>query len=201
MKKGKEEFISKILKKDDIFMSAKRLKNNGLNTYDIGLLLSDGRLERVKRGLYKWTHLQNEYNEMAVVAGLVPNGVLCLFSALSFHELTTYIPMEHNVAIRRTMRKPVLPHYPPIKIVYLSEQRFITGIIEPEIEGHRIRIYNLEKTVCDAIIYRNKIGVDIVKEAMDRYVLKPEKNLQRLVEYAKKLRILNIVRTYLEVLI
>ncbi|MGE4282675.1 MAG: Abortive infection protein AbiEi [Clostridia bacterium] len=201
MTKDKQELVSKIIEKNELFISAERLKSYGLNTYDIGLLLSDGRLERVKRGLYKWTHLQQEYNEMVEVAGIVPEGVLCLFSALSFHELTTYIPKEYNVAILRTMRKPVLPSYPPIRIVYLSKQRFDTGIIEVKIQGYKIKIYDLEKTVCDAVIYRNKIGVDIVKEVMERYILKPQKNLQRLTEYAEKLRIFKMIKTYLEVLI
>ena len=201
MIKEKEEFVSKIIAEKGLFVAAESLKNYGLNTYDIGILLSDKRLERVKRGLYKWTHLQQEYNEMIEVAGLVPEGVLCLFSALCFHELTTYIPKEYNVAIARTMRKPILPSYPPIKIVYLSKERFDTGIIEVNIEGHKAKIYDLEKTVCDAVIYRNKIGADIVKEVMERYILKPQKSLQQLTEYAQKLRISKMVKTYLEVLI
>ena len=199
--KEKEELVSKVIEKEGQFVTAGSLKGYGINIYDIRLLLADGRLERVKRGLYKWTQFQQEYNDLVEVTGIVPEGVLCLFSALSFHELTTYIPKEHNVAIQRTMRKPVLPSYPPIKIIFLSKERFETGIIEVEIEGHKIKIYDLEKTICDAVIYRNKIGVDIVKEAMERYILKPQKNLQRLTDYAYKLRIFKMIKTYLEILI
>lgn len=199
--KDKEDLLFSIFENNELFISAKKLKSYGLNTYDIGLMLSDGRLERVMRGLYKWTHLQQEYNEMVEVGGIIPEGVLCLFSALSFHELTTYIPKKHDVAILRTMRKPILPTYPPIRIVYFSKQRYDTGISEIKIEGHNIKIYDLEKTVCDAVIYRNKIGVDIIKEVMERYILNPQKNLQRLTEYAEKLRIYKIIKTYLEVLL
>ena len=112
----KERYVNKIIAEQGLFVSADSIKQYGLNSYDINVLLAAGRLERIKRGLYTWKHSGREYNELAEVAGIVPDGVLCLFSALGFHELTTYIPKEHTVAILRTMRKPVLPPYPPIKI-------------------------------------------------------------------------------------
>ena len=73
--------------------------------------------------------------------------------------------------------------YPPIKIYYFSDKRFNIGVTTVCISGVDVKIYDLEKTVCDAVIYRNKIGIDIVKEVLERYVVKRERNLQRLMKY------------------
>lgn len=201
MEKSKKEIMKKLAGGDDGYISTKDLKREGLNVYDINVLLEKGEIERVKWGLYRWTETQNEYHEMEEVSRLVPQGVLCLFSALAWHELTTYIPKVSAIAIPIKARKPVLPKYPPIKIYYFSDVRFETGIEIIHINGHPVKIYDLEKTVCDIILYRNKIGMDIVKEVMENYVGKRGKNVQRLMQYAEALRVLAILKTYLEVLI
>ncbi|MDI6705678.1 MAG: type IV toxin-antitoxin system AbiEi family antitoxin domain-containing protein [Bacillota bacterium] len=87
MKKDKEKLVSRIIEKKELFITAERLKSYGLNTYDIGLLLSDGRLERIKRGLYKWTYFQQEYNEMVEVSGIVPEGYYVFFQHSAFTSL------------------------------------------------------------------------------------------------------------------
>lgn len=197
----KKATASQIIMQEGHFVTAARLKQHGLNSYDIGQLVAGKSLERVKRGLYRWRQYREECNEMVEVANIVPKGVFCLHTAINYYELSTYIPKEYNIAILRTMRKPGLPDYPPIKVVYFSAERYYTGVSDIIIDDQKIPIYDLEKTVCDAVAYRNKLGIDIVREVMENYISRPDKKLQRLAGYAEKLRIARIMNTYLEILI
>ncbi len=201
MLKRKEKKAFLLSRRMNGYFNTADLKKAGLNIYDINSLLEMGKIERVKRGLYKWLEMTEETNEMAEVARMVPNGVFCLFSALAWHELTTYIPKEHNIAIYTYSRKPALPNYPPVKFYFFADKRFEIGVQTVKIDGHEIKIYDLEKTICDIIHYRNKLGIDIVKEALDKYKTRKERNLQKLMQYANDLRDANVLRKYLEVLI
>lgn len=197
----KERIVLQLAQKTNGYFQACDLKKEGLNVYDINMLLETGKIERIKRGHYKYPAVIEEANEMVDVAHLVPEGVFCLFSALAWYELTTYIPKEYNMAIYTYSRKPVVPDYPPIKLYYYSEKRFARGVNTVEVDGHQVKIFDLEKTICDMIHYRNKLGMDIVKEVLDNYKTKKERNLQKLMQYANELRDANVLRRYLEVLI
>jgi predicted transcriptional regulator of viral defense system len=201
MQKKKERAAFQLAKRTNGYFKANDLKMAGLNVYDINSLLDMGKIERIKRGFYKWLGMPEETSEMVDVARLVPGGVFCLFSALAWHELTTYIPKEYNMAIYIYSRKPALPQYPPIKLYYFSDKRFELGVKTVELDGHEIRIFDLEKTICDVIHYRNKLGIDIVKEALDKYKTKRERNIQKLMQYANDLRDGTVLQKYLEVLI
>jgi predicted transcriptional regulator of viral defense system len=201
MNKIKEKHISKMIKDNGLYITTDSMKKVGLNSYDINMLLLENRIERLRRGIYRLMDSEIETNEMTEASSLVPNGILCLFSAFSYYELTTYIPKEYTIAIPLKARKPLLPMYPPIKIYYFSDKRFNIGITTISISGLDVKIYDLEKTICDAVIYRNKIGIDIVKEVLERYIVRRERNLQRLMEYAKDLRIYDSMKKYMEVLI
>ena len=201
MEPKKEECAFKLAEENGGYVATKDLKQAGLNVYDIKVLLEEGKLERIKHGFYRWTETQHEYHDMTEAARLVPSGVFCLFSALAWHELTTHIPKEHTIAIPNKAHKPVLPGYPPIKLYYFSDARYVTGVENIKLNGQLIKIYDLEKTVCDAVYYRNKIGRDIVKEVMENYVGKRAKNIQRLMGYAETLRVATMLKKYLEVLL
>ena len=138
---------------------------------------------------------------MVEVSKLVPKGVICLLSALSYYELTTYNPWEYQIAIHRGSKKPKLPDYPPIKIIYLADAQYSIGIDEVDINGSVVRIYDREKTICDMVRYREKLGMDLMKEGLRNYLKSSNKNITKLVSYADKLRIQTVFQKYLEVLI
>ncbi|MPN48513.1 hypothetical protein SDC9_196121 [bioreactor metagenome] len=155
----------------------------------------------MKTGLYKWGDYDFQYNfELIDVFKIVPNGVLCLTSALAYYDLTTYNPWQYEIAIERS-KKVTLADYPPIKLVYFSSKQLELGIIEVDIDGHTVRIYDLEKTICDCVRYRNKIGIDIVKEGIKEYLKRKDKDLNKLMKYAEVCRVQKIIKEYLEVLI
>ena len=145
-----------------------------------------GNVIRLKSGVY--TLPEELAKPMVDIDRIVPNGVLCLYSAWYVYRLTTQIPVEHYVAVEKS-RKVVLPDYPPIKICFWSEKAYEMGIVEMEIEGLMCKIYDVEKSVCDAIRMRNKIGMDVCSEIVRNYMKREDRDLNKLSEYAKTLRV------------
>lgn len=145
-----------------------------------------GRIVRVRRGVYALN--DGLAKQMIDVETLVPGGVLCLYSAWAFHELTTQIPQAYNIAVERT-RKIKLPDFPPIELSFVSRKAYNIGIKEYEIDGFKVKIYDLEKSVCDAIKYRNKIGLDVSSEIFKNYLSRKDRDITLLYEYATQLRV------------
>lgn len=129
---------------------------------------------------------------------LVPGGVLCMYSAWEHYELTTQIPYAFCIAIPRK-RKLVLPEFPTVTLYYWSDHLLEFGTTTEEVYGHTIRVTDLERSVCDAIKYRNKIGLDVCAEILKTYLRRPDRNIAKLIEYAKKLRVAATLKTYLEI--
>ena len=145
-----------------------------------------GRIVRVRRGVYALN--DGLAKQMIDVETLVPGGVLCLYSAWAFHELTTQIPQSYNIAVERT-RRITLPDFPPIELSFVSQKAYNIGIKEYEIDGFKVKVYDLEKSVCDAIKYRNKIGLDVSSEIFKNYLSRKDRDITLLYEYATQLRV------------
>ncbi|MDP4145817.1 MAG: Abortive infection protein AbiEi [Bacillota bacterium] len=193
--------IRGIFIKNNGYARSKELVQNGINPYYINNLENEGYIIRVSWGLYKWNEDDFQYtNEIYEIYRIIPKGVICLTSALAFHELTTYNPWHYQVAIERN-KKVAIPEYPPIKLVFFTQSFYELGITEVKKEGHKIRVYDLEKTICDCIRYRNKIGPELVKEGMNEYMKRKDRNLSKLIMYAQKCKVERKVKEYLEVLI
>ncbi len=129
---------------------------------------------------------------------LVPSGVLCMYSAWEHYELTTQIPSAFCIAIPRK-RKLVLPEFPPVTLYYWSDHLLEFGTTTEEVHGHKVRVTGLERSVCDAIKYRNKIGLDVCAEILKAYLHRTDRNIAKLIEYAKKLRVAATLKKYLEI--
>ena len=130
--------------------------------------------------------------------------LLCLYSAFAHYGLSTQVPSATCIAIE-AKRKVRLPDYPPIDLYYWKKENLEFGIIKKSISGYDVLITDMERTVCDAVKYRNKIGLDVCGEVIDNYLKKENRNIsllheyaQKLHEYAQKLRVKNIMTTYLE---
>jgi predicted transcriptional regulator of viral defense system len=200
--KQKYEEIKKIFRNNKGFSRTKDIIDAGIHTSYLYQLTDDNVIRKIKRGLYYWNDYKIDVQEELVeVAKIIPKGVICLLSALSYYEMTTYNPWEYYIAIHRDDFKPSIPDYPPIKVFYFAEKQYRTGIKEISIQGNIVKIYDLEKTICDCIRYRNKIGIDIVKEALNEYIKKKEKNINKLIEYAKITGVYSITKKYFEVLL
>ena len=162
-------------------------------------LIESGRIERVGRGLYRAKDAEiTEYHTLLEAALLTPKGVVCLLSALRFHDLTTQAPFEVWMAIDNKSWRPTTSDV-PLRIHYFSGRALTEGVERHEIEGVPVKIYNAAKTVADCFKFRNKIGVDVAIEALRDYLRKrlPEKDLWR---YAEVCRVRNVMYPYLEAL-
>ena len=160
-----------------------------------------GILEQLTRGLYRLADLPPLGNPDLVSVSLrIPNGVICLISALAYHEITTQIPHEIYLALARGTEPPRLGH-PPIRIFWFSKQAFTQGIQTHKIDSVPFRIYSPEKTIADCFKYRNKIGLDTAIEALKLYREKKRFKADDLMKFARVCRVEKIIRPYLEALL
>jgi predicted transcriptional regulator of viral defense system len=155
----------------------------------------------VGRGLYRAKEAPISTNETLLeVAKRVPLGVLCLSSALRFHELTTENPFEVWLAIERGAWSPK-PDYPPVRIVHFSEVAFKFGIGTHSVEGGTLRVYSPAKTVADCFKFRSKIGMETAIQALRSAYREKRATMDELWRAAKVCRVVNVMRPYMESLI
>jgi len=161
-------------------------------------LVERGLAERIGRGLYMAADAEWEpHHSLAAVAARVPHGVVCLLSALLFHELTSELPRETWLAIDTTAWRPLLGPL-PVRVVRFSEAALSTGVEEHIIEGVPVHVTNPAKTVVDCFRFRHKIGVDVAIEALRDCRRKRACSNDELMEYATVCRMTNVLRPYLE---
>ena len=161
----------------------------------------EGSLEMVSRGVYRLAGSEPLGNpDLVTVATRVRGGVICLISALAFHEITTQIPHEVHVALQRGAEEPRLDH-PPIKTYRFTGQAFTAGVEIHDLDGVSVRIYSPEKTLADCFKFRNKIGLDTAVEAVRLYRERRNANVDALMHYAAICRVAKVIRPYLEAIL
>jgi predicted transcriptional regulator of viral defense system len=170
----------------------------GIPRQYLRLAEAQGKVTRVARGLYVATDADvTEHHDLALAAKRVPRGVVCLLSALRFHELTTQIPHEVWLAIDTKARLPKL-EYPPLRIVRFSGAALTYGAPAHVIEGVTVRVATPAKTVADCFKYRNKIGLDVALEALRDCYREHKASLDEIWQAAKVCRVTNVIRPYME---
>jgi len=190
--------IELLFKKSGGIMTTKELNRKGISHYYIKRMLDKNLIESLKRGIYKLSDY--DIDESIEVSSMIPNGVFCLFSSASIHELTTNIPFKYHVAIPKK-NKVRLPSYPPVQLYYWDTSLYSLGIEEITKNDNEIQVYDLEKTVCDFLKYRNKVGFDTAKEVFKTYLNRSDRNIDKLVKYSKKLRVHSTIDQFLKILI
>jgi predicted transcriptional regulator of viral defense system len=163
-------------------------------------LVQRGTLERVGRGLYAIPNAEiTEHQSLLEAALRVPNGVVCLLSALRFHGLTTQAPFEIWIAIDRKAWRPKISS-PPLRIVRFSGPAFTFGISVHTIGGTQLRVYDTAKTVADCFKYRHKIGLDVALEALRDCYRQKKATIDQIWKAAQVCRVSNVIRPYMETL-
>jgi predicted transcriptional regulator of viral defense system len=170
----------------------------GINRRALYAMRDAGIIEALARGLFRLASLEPlGHPDLVTVATRIPHGVLCLISALSFHELTTQVPHTIDVALARGTRKPRLD-YPPTRFFWFSGPVFHEGIETHPLDGTPVRIYDPEKTLADCFRYRNQVGMDVVLEALRLWRESRRKKLDVLLKYARMRHVERAMRPYLE---
>ena len=170
----------------------------GIHRNTLYSMLENEVIERLARGLYRLSEAPPLGEpDLVTVAQKIPRGVICLISALAYHEMTTQIPHEIHVAIARNSEPPRL-EYPPICVYRFGGRAFSEGIEVARMDGIPIRVYNREKTLVDCFKCRNRIGMDTAIEALRFYRERGRVDVESLIRYAQICRVAAFMRPYLE---
>jgi len=170
----------------------------GIHPRTLYQLRDSGALEVLSRGVYRLSSQEDvSHPDLVIMATRAPQAVICLVSALSFHEITTQIPHTISIALSKGSETPRLD-YPPLDVHRFSNDALKEGIEAHQLDGITIKVYSPEKTLADCFKFRNKIGMDVVLEALKLYKSRKPFNLNELLRYAKVCRVEKIIRPYLE---
>jgi len=173
----------------------------GLTRKTLYAMRDEGALTQMSRGLYRLHDLPPLGNpDLVTVAKRVPQGVVCLISALAYHELTTQVPHEVYVALEKGAEAPRIA-YPPVHLFWFSGPAFREGIDVHKLDGVPVRIYGPEKTIADCFKFRNKLGMDVVLEALRLWRDRRGRHVQNLLANARHCRVERGIRPYLEALL
>lgn len=157
-----------------------------------------GKLVRVRKGVYALPYAFMD--AMIDVESVVPGGVVCMYNAWAYFGLTMQNPPTFCIAVD-AKRKIVFAQKQLITLYYWNKQSLTLGVEEVEYSSHKVRMTNAERSVCDAVRYRNKIGEDLCQEIIRTYLKRPDRKIGLMMEYAKALRVAKILGNYLNILI
>jgi len=203
MIQGDMKKIIEYIKSKGGYAKMSELRNEGFQTRDIKKLVDDGKIEKVKSGLYKiWDVVDDEILNPSFidVSKAFHKSVICLLSALEYHELSTVNPSSIYVAIPKAEKPPVID-YLPVNFYYWGKSIYETGIDEIKTSSGIVKIYDKEKTICDLFRYRDKLGEDIAFEALKNYLQLKTFDLNKLREYSRKMRIKTIITPYIKAIV
>jgi predicted transcriptional regulator of viral defense system len=197
-----KESIVKHLKARGGYARMGELKDARFVTRDIAQMVREGTLEKIKPGLYRLSEMSvssGEHMEMVDICRAYPKAVICLASALAFHELTTFNPQEVFIALPHNHRPPRISH-PPLRVFYFHDRFYGWGISAVKKKYGVIRIYEPEKSICDAFRYRSRVGEDLALEALRSYFSTAKPDIGKLINYAKRCGTKTIMTPYLRAL-
>jgi predicted transcriptional regulator of viral defense system len=179
---------------------ASEARDAGVHTSALTRLTREGVIERVGRGQYRLVGREiTQHHALVLASAAVPDGVICLLSALVFHRVGTQLPPDVWIARGRGTWQPRIA-YPPLRVVRFSKEALTVGIEEHRLEGRTVRIYSLAKTIADCFKFRNKIGLDIALEALTETWRGRRVRIDEIERYARICRVHNVMRPYLEAL-
>jgi predicted transcriptional regulator of viral defense system len=174
------------------------LEARGIPRAQLYRLVRDGLVERQARGIYvAGRHPITAEHTLAQVAKRVPGGVICLLTALRFHNLTTQNPAEVWIALPEKARKPRLD-YPRLRVARFSGAALTEGIETRRVEGVEVRVYSAAKTVADCFKYRNKVGIDVAIDALRDFSRRHRGGATALARFAGICRVTRVMQPYLD---
>lgn len=186
------------LAKQRPLLRARDLAEHSLPTITLTRLVAAGRLERIARGVYSLPgRTLSEHRSLAEASLRVPQGVVCLLSALRVHGIGTQAPFEVWIAIPPNSPTPKLDQ-PALRAIRMSGPALSEGIEPMQIDGVSVPVFNAAKTIADCFKFRNKIGLDVALEALREGWAQRKVTVDALWHYATIDRVSNVMRPYLE---
>jgi len=178
----------------DGMMRTKQLQEEGILYRPLQKLIEQGYVEKVRYGYYQWVD-HDDFSEVSTVIRLYPDAVLCMDTALRHYGYSDRTPGEWHLAVSKDSGKSRFRiDYPFVRPYYVEPSILELGLIDGEIDGHKVRIYDKERIICDCLRYRNKMDKEIFNKAIQAYIADPSKRVPKLLEYAGILRVKKIVK-------
>jgi len=198
----KDDFKSalKIFEKNNGVMKSSQVFEEGIQPRTLYQMRDSGFLIQEGRGLYRLANEQVWSDpDLAVVSLMIPKGVICLISALYFHQITTQIPHEVYVALPKDSEKPRVT-YPPIRFFWISPEPFRAGVEKHKKDHVEIKIYSVAKTIADCFKFRNKVGMEVALEALREGLRQQRCTPNEILHFARVNRVERVMLPYLEAL-
>jgi predicted transcriptional regulator of viral defense system len=179
-------------------MSASEARAQGVSPQTIANRLRQGKLKQIARGLYVAPEfLPGEWYDFQVLALRCPDAVVCLYSALRIHNLTTQLPGDISFALPQGRRVPALHDF-KTRVFFMSQAYYAYGIEERSLDGVRVKVYSPAKTVADCFKYRNKVGIDVAIESLRECLSRKAATIDEIVRAARTVRAEKVILPYLE---
>ncbi len=190
--------LEKLFKDNGGYLTSSQMKGSTLR-YHLNNMIAAGDVQKVRHGLYVHTQFQ-AFDERVLVSKMFPAGVFCLLSAWELHGLTTTVSHQYHLALPRNTK--VNPDTQlPLAFYYWSDKVYNLGLSSFGIEDKSVRCYDVERSVCDAVKFRNKTGEDVMQEVVKKYMNDSNRNLDKLIKYARVLRIEKVFMPYIKSMI
>jgi predicted transcriptional regulator of viral defense system len=188
----------RLFRRHDGVLHTKQALELGVHPRTLYAMRDRGLVEQLSRGVYRLSSLPPlSQPDLATVALRVPQAVVCLISALAYHDITTEVPHEVQIALPRGTKTPVLEH-PPLRVFRFSGQALTEGIQTVSVDKIPLRVYAPEKTVADCFRFRKKLGLDVALEALDLCIKRKRTKPVDLLSYARICRVEKVMLPYLE---
>lgn len=192
--------LENLFKQNDGIVHHHQVIKAGLRSTLLSQWVKEDKIERIQVGVYRSKDAELVEKETLIELSLrIPRGVICLHSALEFHNLSTVVPSAVQIAIPNHSRAPKID-YPPVDYFYYSDAQYSYGIETHEFSGRKIKVHSKEKALVDSFYQRKKLGVDVFLEALKDYLREQTRNIIKLTDLAKKRRVYNTIKPYLEAL-
>ena len=199
--KKKQTYLIEFIRKKGGFAKYSDLIKAGFYKAIIGEALNSGELERISRGIYSLSETPDiSHPDLVTVSAVVPKGIICLITALSFHEVTDEIPHYTDVAIPAQSRSKKIYNF-PVRYYRFSKKTWGAGVEEHDIDGHKIKVYSLAKTIADCFRFRNQVGIDVARSALKNAFEQKKVSHQEIMKYASICQVTHLIKPILETLL
>ena len=189
--------LKNIFQRNKWYLSNDKLIKYKISKYNIDKMITKGKIIKIKDGLFRWKNADLDgRDDLLDIANIEPNYVFCLYTAINFYHLTSFISNKYYIAIpRKIWIKRGLEKY-PVVIKKWQGNNYELGIDLIKLGRFSFRIYNVEKTVCDCIRYRKELGLNTLKEVLTTYFQLKKRNIHKLTLYAETLGVGKILKEY-----
>lgn len=197
----KKTIVQNIIKQSGGIAKTSDFIEAGLDNYDVAKLCNEGIINRIRHGYYQLPK-DKDITDEQLIATLLPQGIICVESALFHYGYSDFTPREWSIAVPRSMSRAVKRIQEiPMKAYYIQKEYIELGRTTDYFNGVTLPVYDRERTICDCFKYRTKLDNELFNKALNAYVTDEKKNLVNLIQYSKKMKLYAKVMNIMEVLL